>query len=212
MPRHSGVRPFRPVIASFIATAVAVAALGHASAASGTSEPTTPDDFASQLDGIGDVSLTMWQHSYPPLNDWTENQIAAFEAEHPSIDVTFELVPFEEYNQKILTALAAGEGPQVFESDDYTFAQFTENGVLAPIDPAALGFDSVADLTAGYTANSLALVTAEDGTVSGHPLRPRGSGRELQHRTPRRRRRRPGEPHDMGCGDGSCGDDDGPRR
>ena len=111
----------------------------------------------------------MWQHSYPPLNDWTENQIAAFEAEYPSIDVTFELVPFEEYNQKILTALAAGEGPQVFESDDYTFAQFTENGVLAPIDPAALGFDSVADLTAGYTANSLALVTAEDGTVLGIP-------------------------------------------
>ena len=210
MPRQSGVRPFRPAIATFIATTVAVAALGHASAAPGTTEPTTPDNFASQLDGIGDVSLTMWQHSYPPLNDWTENQIAAFEAEYPSIDVTFELVPFEEYNRKSSRPSRPAKAPR-------------SSSPMTTRSPSSLRTAYSADRArrtrlrqrrrpdCGYTANSLALVTAEDG-LSGHPLRPRGSGRELQHRTPRRRRRRSGEPHHMGCGDGSCGKHDRPTK
>ncbi len=44
-------------------------------------------------------TITMWQHSYPPLNTWTKAQIAAFQKRNPSIKVNYVLVPFEEYNQ-----------------------------------------------------------------------------------------------------------------
>lgn len=111
---------------------------------------------------LGETEITMWQHSYPPLNDWTREQIRAFEREYPNIDVRFELIPFEEYNQKILTALAGGSGPEVFESDDYTFAQFMQNSTLAPLQPAQLGADDLAGLEADYEANSLDLVTDGD--------------------------------------------------
>jgi len=114
------------------------------------------------------VTISMWQHSYPPLNNWTQAQIAAFEEAHPTIDVQYELVPFEEWNQKILVALATGQAPNLFESDDYTFAQFIANNQLAPIDPTVFGFESVEELTAAYEPNSLNLMTHE-GQVYGLP-------------------------------------------
>jgi ABC-type glycerol-3-phosphate transport system substrate-binding protein len=114
------------------------------------------------------VTITMWQHSYPPLNTWTKGQIAAFQKQNPDIKVNYVLVPFEEFNQKILTALATGSGPEVFESDDYTFAQFKDNNSLAPLNPQLLGLRNVRALTAAYEPNALGLVTF-GGRVYGLP-------------------------------------------
>ena len=158
------------VVRTWLAVVVSIAMAGCTGGAvpgGSVAAPTGGGGGGSQPP-LGDVTLTMWQHSYPPLNDFTQKAIDAFEAENPNITVNFELVPFEEYNQKILTALAAGQAPNVFESDDYTFAQFTENGALAPIDPTLMGFADVAALTAAYEPNSLGLVTS-DGTVYGLP-------------------------------------------
>jgi ABC-type glycerol-3-phosphate transport system substrate-binding protein len=163
--RSKAARTWFVVIVSMALMGCATGAAPSGSPAPSVSGTTAPDASAPPL---GDVTLTMWQHSYPPLNDFTKKQIEAFQSENPNITVNFELVPFEEYNQKILTALAAGQAPNVFESDDYTFAQFTQNSALAPIDPTLLGFADVAALTAGYEPNSLGLVTA-DGTVYGLP-------------------------------------------
>jgi ABC-type glycerol-3-phosphate transport system substrate-binding protein len=118
--------------------------------------------------GASPVTITMWQHSYPPLNTWTKAQIAAFQKRNPGIKVNYVLVPFEEYNQKILTALATGSGPDVFESDDYTFAQFQQNGSLAALDPRKLGLASTNALRTAYEPNALGLVTF-GGKVYGLP-------------------------------------------
>jgi multiple sugar transport system substrate-binding protein len=115
-----------------------------------------------------DVSITMWQHSYPPLNEWTQGHIAGFMAANPNITVSYELVPFEEWNQKILTALAGGQAPNLFEADDYTIAQFIEDGVVAPIQPNLLGFESLDELRAAWEADSLGLLI-EDETLYGIP-------------------------------------------
>jgi ABC-type glycerol-3-phosphate transport system substrate-binding protein len=115
-----------------------------------------------------DVSITMWQHSYPPLNDWTQGHIATFMEANPNITVNYELVPFEEWNQKILTALAGGQAPNLFEADDYTIAQFIEDGVVAPIQPNLLGFESLDALRAAWEADSLGLLIADD-TLYGIP-------------------------------------------
>jgi multiple sugar transport system substrate-binding protein len=117
---------------------------------------------------LGEVEITIWQHSYPPLNDWTKGHIADFMEMHPNISVNYELVPFEEWNQKIFTALATKQGPHFFESDDYTFAQFMKNDQLAVIEPEFFGFDSVKGLTDDYEGKSLDLVTF-DGKLYGIP-------------------------------------------
>lgn len=151
----------------FLATLLAMVSItaggcGGSSDEDPTAATNSGGSAAKQAVGLGQVKLTMWQHSYPPLNDWTKQQIVAFERKYPNIDVKFELIPFEEYNQKILTALAGGQGPEVFESDDYTFAQFLDNGTVAELSPALFGFKDLNALTEQYEANSLNLVTSDD--------------------------------------------------
>lgn len=115
-----------------------------------------------------DVTISMWQHSYPPLNDWTQSQIATFMDENPNITVEYEVVPFEEWNQRIQTALAGGQAPNLFEADDYTMAQFVEDQVIAPINPGLFGFDDLDGLMAAYEGESLGLVEF-DGQLYGIP-------------------------------------------
>jgi ABC-type glycerol-3-phosphate transport system substrate-binding protein len=115
-----------------------------------------------------DVSITMWQHTYPPLNEWTQGHIATFMEANPNIDVNLEIVPFEEYNQKILTALAGGQAPHFFEADDYTIPQFIADGVISPIQPSLLGFGSLEEMRAAWEADSLGLLI-DDGSLYGIP-------------------------------------------
>lgn len=108
------------------------------------------------------VEVTFWQHSYPPLNDWTKRQIEGFMQKIPNITVNFELVPFEEYVQKIFTALATGQAPEIFEADDYTFATLMKQNALAAIDPLHFGMSSLSELQNQYEGNSLNLVTVNN--------------------------------------------------
>jgi ABC-type glycerol-3-phosphate transport system substrate-binding protein len=115
-----------------------------------------------------DVSITMWQHTYPPLNEWTQGHIATFMEENPNIDVNLEIVPFEEYNQKIQTAIFGLQAPHFFEADDYTIPQFIEDGVIAPIQPSLLGFGSLDEMREAWEGNSLELLI-DDETLYGIP-------------------------------------------
>ena len=126
------------------------------------------DDIDPSIIEGKDVSLTMWQHTYPPLNEWTSGHIDTFVAEHPNISVDLEIVPFEEYNQKILTALAGRQAPHIFEADDYTIPQFIADGVIAPIQPSLLGFESLEAMRDAWEGESLELLI-DDEVLYGIP-------------------------------------------
>ncbi|MBA7479817.1 hypothetical protein ES707_15255 [subsurface metagenome] len=117
--------------------------------------------FSGGQEEVGEVDITFWQHSYPPLNAWTQKHIEGFMAANPGITVNFELIPFEEYIQKVFTALATRQAPEVFESDDFTFVQFIENKALHDIDPVVFGYSNLKEFTAAFEGNSLELVTVE---------------------------------------------------
>jgi multiple sugar transport system substrate-binding protein len=120
-----------------------------------------PACFAGGGQEGGKAEITFWQHSYPPLNAWTKKHIEGFMAKNPGITVKFELVPFEEYIQKVFTALATKQAPEVFESDDFTFAQFIQNKALHTIDPVDFGYPNLEKFTAAFEGNSLKLVTVQ---------------------------------------------------
>lgn len=122
----------------------------------GSQDTTGADDTRQPVD------LTFWQHSYPPLNDWTEAQIEAFTEENPNVDISFELIPFENYRQRMFTALATGQAPEVFETDDYTFLRFYENDALREISPNEFGFANMEAFRSAFRGNSLDLVTVND--------------------------------------------------
>jgi len=92
----------------------------------------TESDEGSSLSG----EITVWAH---PFTDGTtgeaemfEKIIANFESE-TGVKVNFEQIPWANRDQKILTALAAGQGPDVFYVIPDQMPQYAEQGLIAPI-------------------------------------------------------------------------------
>lgn len=73
-----------------------------------------------------------------------EATVRAFEARHPWIDVLYEPNPGRQYEEKILTGLAAGEPPDVFLLDSKLIPTFTNKRILLDLTPfiAPLGIDT----------------------------------------------------------------------
>ena len=59
--------------------------------------------------------------------------IASFQKANPNIQVQLEAFPFAEYHQKVSTAFAGGDPPDVFWMDIRT-PSFAQQGVLLPLD------------------------------------------------------------------------------
>jgi multiple sugar transport system substrate-binding protein len=73
-----------------------------------------------------------------------EATIAAFEAEHPDIDVEYETLAFGDYFTKLQTVVAAGRAPDAFELNYENFVTYAEKGALHDLTPllaADSGFD-----------------------------------------------------------------------
>ncbi len=64
-----------------------------------------------------------------------EQAIAAFRQLHPGIDVEYEPNPGRQYEEKILSALAADDAPDVFLLDSKLVPTFTEKGILLDLVP-----------------------------------------------------------------------------
>ena len=55
-----------------------------------------------------------------------------FEAQHPDIDIVYQIVPFGNYVQKLSTAMVGDTPPDVFQSSVYWAEGFYQRGMLPP--------------------------------------------------------------------------------
>jgi multiple sugar transport system permease protein len=94
-----------------------------------------------------------------------ERTVAAFEARYPGIRVLYEPNPGRQYEEKILTGLAAGEPPDVFLLDSKLIPTFTNKRVLLDLAPyvGPLGVD-----TAQWYPGVLAMAR-KDGALYAFP-------------------------------------------
>ena len=84
----------------------------------------------------GPVTISFW-HSYntdveTPFVEKTV--IPAFEAAHPNIKVQDVQIPYDQYHQKLLTAIAGGTAPDVARLDIIWVPEFGAMGALVPLD------------------------------------------------------------------------------
>jgi multiple sugar transport system substrate-binding protein len=98
------------------------------------------------------VTLRMWMHEHPPRVSIDKEIIAEFEKANPDIKVDHEIIPVAEYPTKLLTAFAAGSGPDIFNAISVLVAQYYNARILAPVDYAAAGFADEAALTSQFTS------------------------------------------------------------
>ncbi|SFT24331.1 sugar ABC transporter substrate-binding protein [Paenibacillus sp. BC26] len=80
------------------------------------------------------VELTFWRHDFAPEADSLNKMIKTFEEKYPNITVKMELIPNDQYETKIRTALAGGNPPDIMALDGPTLASYAHQGALLPLD------------------------------------------------------------------------------
>jgi ABC-type glycerol-3-phosphate transport system substrate-binding protein len=113
------------------------------------------------------IELLYMTHNHAQSIPVNEAIIAEFEAAHPNVKITFDNAPHDNFEQKVLTAFAGGEGPDVFWAGDWMVPQFVENGIIAPVDPAAFGVQTQEEFLALFPAGSLDAFTVEGNVYTG---------------------------------------------
>ena len=78
---------------------------------------------------------------HPPRLPVDKQIIAEFEKANPDVKVQYEVFPPSDYGTRLLTAFAAGAGPDFFNwAPTPTSPEYHHTGIISPIDYAALGF------------------------------------------------------------------------
>lgn len=104
--------------------------------------------LASITQAQDQVEVTLWMHNHGPRVAIDEELIAEFMEENPDIAVKYEVV--DDFFTTLQTALASGAGPDVFNQFTLFNGQFYAQGMLAPVDPVAMGYQTIEDVYARY--------------------------------------------------------------
>jgi len=119
--------------------------------------------------GDGTVTLTFWTHTHPPMIELNKQLIAEYESKN-NVKIEYQQIPNTEFGTKMLTSLSTGSGPDIINMDDNALrGEYIPKKLIAPVDPAAFGKGSVAELEAGYVAGTLDGAKGPDGTLYGVP-------------------------------------------
>jgi len=94
---------------------------------------------ASASTGVraGAVQLKFWDMVWgPPAYIATSKKLVAqFNAAHPTIQVTYQSIPWNNWYQTYATAVASGVGPDVSTGAAYQALQFASKGYIQSVDP-----------------------------------------------------------------------------
>jgi len=116
------------------------------------------------------VTVKLWMHNHPPRLPLDEAILAQFQKDNPNIKVESTVIPDQEWDTKLATALASGSGPDLFNQATFAIGEFQKQGILAPIDAKAAGYaDQAAVYNAYESGNALLAGATFDDMLYGLP-------------------------------------------
>lgn len=129
---HSRKRRTRTLQTAAIAAALVVTLAGCGRSDGNATGP-------SSLPTIGDSSATGTVTLWAPDGDATalKNVLKPFEEKNPDLDIKITIIPSDQYNTKLQTAIAGGTTPDVAQLYTEAQAQFIDSKEFAPV-PAGL--------------------------------------------------------------------------
>lgn len=101
------------------------------------------------------ITLLYMTHFYEAAIPVNEQIIQEFQQLHPDVEIVYDHAPHANFEQKLLTAFAGGQGPDVFWAGDWMMPQFIENGIVAPVDFTQYGVDSQEEFLELFEPGSL---------------------------------------------------------
>ena len=115
------------------------------------------------------VSVEYWTHEDSSRRELETSLIERFEEENPDIDVVRIEYESAELLDMIVSAFAAGDGPDLFNLPSEEIPDLLTGGVLSEIDLKAAGYESEANLLDEYIDGAFDTVTTAEG-IYGLPL------------------------------------------
>lgn len=89
------------------------------------------------------VTITYWQYDYKSKVETVNDLIKQFEAANPGIKVVHQTFPYDAYQQKVASAVAAGQGPDVVNLYYGWIPTWVKAGYLQPLpDDLAKSLDA----------------------------------------------------------------------
>lgn len=113
------------------------------SAPEATEAPEVP--VATEAASVEPVTITFW-HGYNAEKETPfleETIIPAFEAANPGIKVETVAVPYDQFHQKLITAMAGGTAPDLARLDIIWIPEFAAMGALANLGEVMPDFDTL---------------------------------------------------------------------
>ncbi|WP_353650152.1 sugar ABC transporter substrate-binding protein [Nakamurella sp. A5-74] len=102
---------------------------------------------STSAQGSGPVEIRYWLWQDNPT-DTTWNELATeFNASQQKVKVTVEVIPLDQYQDKLITAAANKAGPDAARSKDWWLGQFAPKGMVADLTADVDGWAGKADVT-----------------------------------------------------------------
>jgi multiple sugar transport system substrate-binding protein len=83
--------------------------------------------------GSGHVTLTYWNGFTGPDEPAVQALVAQFNRTHPNITIQMSIMPWDAFYEKLLPALAAGNGPNLVAMDTQQLPQYATKNVFLPL-------------------------------------------------------------------------------
>ena len=93
----------------------------------------------SQVQAQPRVTITYWQYFFESKVKTVDALIKQFEAQNPGVHVVQETFPYDSYNQKVASAVPAGQGPDVVNLFYGWLPLYVDSGYLQPLPEDAFG-------------------------------------------------------------------------
>ncbi|MEL3906217.1 MAG: extracellular solute-binding protein [Treponema sp.] len=123
----------------------------------------------SQPKGKEQITLDYWTHEDPSRTELETKLIAQFERENPNIKVSRSTHSSDKLIELIQTAFAANQGPDIFTQPIENGYAYIANNRVAPVQPEAIGYDSIQAIYDAYEFNILHTVS-KDNKLYALPL------------------------------------------
>jgi len=115
------------------------------------------------------VKITFWTHEDPNRTPLEEEYIRRFEALYPHVTIERVTYPSAKIAEVLLTAFAAGQGPDMFNLEINDAYPYLVMGRVAPLRPEWVGYADVDTILGAYLEGTLDPVY-RDGQLYGLPL------------------------------------------
>ena len=120
-----------------------------------TTEEVTTEEVTTEEVTTEEVTIKFWKYQDENEQETLEALVAKFNEKNKDINVVFETFPWEQYTgEKLITAIAGGEGPDVYWLSAGDFLKFVMNGLVLPLNDTF-----TKDLQADFLEQSLKAVT-----------------------------------------------------